>query len=363
MSRLECRACERTFSDGMDAPWRCDCGHALDFTEQPIPMRPAPDPGSMDTRRGLWSFDEFLPVEQRVSLREGMTPLVEAPYVDAHVKLEYVFPSGSFKDRGAALTISRAVANDADRVLEDSSGNAGLAIATYAARAGLDATIYVPEDAPAGKRDAIASTGAEIVTVAGDRSEVTAACREAVEAGRGWYASHAWDPAFYAGTATAAYEIALQRDWSVPDAVVLPVGHGTLFLGMYRGFQTLVKAGWVDRVPRLYAGQAMGSAPLVDALHEETASDGSNVLADGIQIERPARLEQLLTAIDATEGDAVSVSTEEVRTELASLQERGFHTEPTCAVALAALATCRDRNLIGVDEDVVVPLTGSGLKT
>lgn len=362
MSRLKCGACGRRFSEGAEAPWRCECGHALDFTEQPIPSRPAPDPGSLDTRRGLWSFEEFLPVERHVSLGEGMTPLVEAPYVDAQVKLEYVFPSGSFKDRGAAVTISRAVANGVSHVLEDSSGNAGLAIATYAARAGLEATIFVPDDTPAGKREAIASTGAEIVAVAGDRSEVTAACREAVEADRGWYASHAWDPAFYAGTATAAYELALQRDWRVPDAVVLPVGHGTLFLGMYRGFQALVRAGWVDRVPRLYAGQAAGCAPLVDALHESVPSQGSNVLADGIQIKQPARQEQLLAAIDATDGDAVAVSATEVRTELTRLQERGLHTEPTCAVAIAALATCRDRNLIGGDEDVVVPLTGSGLK-
>lgn len=362
MRQLQCSACERRFSEGSTAPWRCECGHALDFTDQPIPERPTPDPGSMDTRRGLWSFDEFLPVARKVSLGEGMTPLLEAPHLDAQVKLEYVFPSGSFKDRGATVSISRAVENDVSRVLEDSSGNAGLAIATYAARAGLDARIYVPEDAPAGKRSAITRTGADVVAVSGDRGDVTTACREAVEAGRGWYASHAWDPAFYAGTATCAYELALQRDWRVPDAIVLPVGHGTLFLGLYRGFRALRQAGWVDTMPRLYAAQAAGFAPIVDALHESPPSQESNELADGIQIERPARMDQILTAIAKTDGDGVTVSAEEVRSELALLEEHGFHTEPTCAVGPAALAICRERGLIEADEEVVVPLTGSGLK-
>jgi threonine synthase len=310
-----------------------------------------------------------------VSLGEGLTPLVAAPEWDAQFKLEYVFPTGSFKDRGATTTLSRAVAVGADRVVEDSSGNAGAAVAAYAAYADLSADIYVPADAKPSKLRAIERAGATAIRVEGDRQAVTDACVAAVEgeddaddAGGAadeqvYYASHAWDPAFYAGTATMAYEIALQRDWSVPDAVVCPLGHGTMFLGAYRGFRALHEAGWTDGVPRLLGAQAAGYAPVADALHPDEAATGDrNDLADGIQIRQPARREQLLDAVDATDGDAIALGSEAVETELDRLHRAGFYTEPTCAVAPAALREYRERGVLSPTDDVVVPLTGSGLK-
>lgn len=363
MESLECRACGRTYDEGPTAPWRCRCGHALDIAEVPVPSRPRPDPGALDTRRGLWSFAPFLPLERRVSLGEGMTPLVEAPAWEASFKLEYVFPTGSFKDRGASLSISRAVANGVDRVLEDSSGNAGQAIATYAARAGIDARLYVPAAAKPAKLQAIERAGADIVRVEGDRTAVTRACVEAVEDEDAWYASHAWDPAFYAGTATVAYEIALQREWAAPDAVVMPVGHGTLLLGAYRGFRALLDAGWIDTMPRLLAAQAAGHAPVVAVLRDDTAAAGSNDLADGIEIDTPARLEQLTTAIEDSGGDAIAVESGPVEQARERLHRGGFYTEPTSAVAPAALERYREHGIVDPTDDVVVPLTGSGLKT
>ncbi|MFC5365725.1 pyridoxal-phosphate dependent enzyme [Salinirubrum litoreum] len=363
---LRCADCGRTD----DHRWRCHCGGPLDFADSAVPEGQAPDPASFDTRDGLWSFADFLPVAREVSLGEGLTPLVSASDWDAQFKLEYVFPTGSFKDRGATTTLSRAVAVGADRVVEDSSGNAGAAIATYAARAGLPADIYVPADAKASKLRAIERAGATAIRVEGDRQAVTDACIAAVEgesraAGdeRVYYASHAWDPAFYAGTATMAYEIALQRDWSVPDAVVCPLGHGTLFLGAYRGFRALREAGWIDRVPRLLGVQAEGYAPIAETLHPvESAAGDSNDRADGIQIRQPARREQLLDAVDATDGDVVALGSEAVETELDRLHRAGFYTEPTCAVAPAGLREYRERGVLSAEDDVVVPLTGSGLK-
>jgi threonine synthase len=363
---LRCADCDRTD----DHRWRCACGGPLDFADPPVPEGPAPDPAAFDTRDGLWSFADLVAVERRVSLGEGLTPLVEAEAWDAQFKLEYVFPTGSFKDRGATTTLSRAVAVGAERVVEDSSGNAGAAVATYAARAGLPAQIYVPADAKPSKLRAIERTGAETVRVSGDRQAVTDACLAAVEAGDGdaYYASHAWDPAFYEGTATMAYEVALQRDWSAPDAVVCPLGHGTLFLGAYRGFRRLHEAGWIDSLPRLLGAQAAGYAPIAETLHGDgavvdDAEAGRNDLADGIQIRSPAREQQVLDAVEATDGDAIALTAEAVETELDRLHRAGFYTEPTCAVAPAALRHYRERGLVGPDDDVVVPLTGSGLKT
>ncbi len=209
------------------------------------------------------------PFGRVASLGEGFTPLVDANGWDAQFKLDCVFPSGSFKDRGATTTLSRAAELGVETVLEDSSGNAGAAIAQYAARAGIDAEIYVPADAKASKLKAIECAGATPVRIEGSRQDVTDACIEAVENGDGWYASHAWNPAFFAGTMTFALELAAQRDWNVPDAVVTPLGHGTLFLGAYRGFRALLDAGWTDSMPRLLGVQAEGVSPIADGFHDD----------------------------------------------------------------------------------------------
>ena len=361
---LTCGDCGREFAGGADAPWRCDCGHALDYATQPLPDTDQP-PESLDRDRGLWSFDAFLDTERAVTLGEGWTPLVDAQDWDAQFKLESIFPTGSFKDRGAALTISRAAELGVERVLEDSSGNAGLAIATYAARAGVDAEIYVPAEAKPGKLRGIEQTGVDVVRVEGTRGDVTDACVEAVEdADDGWYASHAWNPAFFRGTSTFAFELAAQRDWSVPDAVVTPLGHGTLFLGAYRGFRALRDAGWIDDLPTLLGAQATGAAPIAGELHS-TETDGTppaNDAADGIQIRDPARRDQILAAIAETGGDAIAIGPEATESAHRRLARAGFHVEPTCATATAALAACRDRGVLASADDVVVALTGTGLK-
>ena len=359
---LTCPACETAYDGGPNEPWRCQCGHALELAADPHPTGDAPNFGALDTRKGLWAFEDVLPMARRVSLGEGFTPLVGAPDWDATFKLESVLPSGSFKDRGATTTLSRAAALGVERVVEDSSGNAGAAIAQYAARAGIDAEIFVPADAKPSKLRAIEAAGATAVRVEGDRTAVTEACIERVEAGDGWYASHAWNPAFFAGTATFALEVCAQRDWQPPDAVVCPLGHGTLLLGAYRGFRALREAGWIDRLPRLLAAQAAGCAPIVAALHGAEAAAGDNDLADGIQIREPARWDQIIAALEATGGDAIAVDEPAVAAALEDLHRGGFYVEPTSAAAPAALRAYRATGRLGADTDVVVPLTGSGLK-
>jgi len=373
---LRCSNCDTEYEAGPGEPWRCECGHPLEFSDRPVPSGDPPPFSRLDTRRGMWAFFEFLPISEQVSLGEGFTPLVSAPDWDAQFKLEYVTPTGSFKDRGASTTLSRAVELGVDRVIEDSSGNAGAAIGTYAARAGVEADIYVPADIETSKLMAIQRAGVRPVRVEGGREAVAAACIEAVEDGEGWYASHAWNPAFLAGTETFAYEVAAQRDWTAPDVVVLPVGNGTLLLGAYRGFSVLERAGLVDEVPRLLAAQAKGYAPIADGFDDggepsegvETRSSmhepvETNEIADGIQIHDPARKTQIVDAIWATGGTAIAVDENPVELQLDELHRSGFYVEPTCATASAALEAFRRQNVIADDEDVLVPLTGSGMKT
>jgi threonine synthase len=359
-----CVDCGRDYPEQATTPYRCDCGGSFRFAD---PSVPASAPSAVDRDAGLWAFDDLLPVGRRVTLGEGWTPLVAAPDRRVTYKLEGLFPTASFKDRGAAVTLSQADALGVDRVVEDSSGNAGAAVATYAARAGIDAEIFVPADTKAGKLAAIERAGATVRRVEGSRADVTDACVGAVEAesdsGDVWYASHAWQPAFLEGTATFAYEVATQRDWTVPDAVVTPLGHGTLFLGAALGFERLRAAGWTDRVPRLYGVQAKGAAPMVADRHGPAAAAGDNSLADGIQIRDPARRSEIAEALDSTGGDVVAVDRETTAETHRRLGRRGLHVEPTCAVAPAGLDILRDRGAIGSEEDVVVPLTGHGLAT
>ncbi len=373
-SDLSCPDCGRTYEAGPTEPWRCACGTALELAEQPYPEGTPRSLSQLDTSRGLWTFFEFLPIEPHVTFNEGFTPIVDAPEWGASFKLEYVFPTGSFKDRGATTTLSRAVELGVDRVVEDSSGNAGASIATYAARAGLEADIYVPADVKQSKLMAIQRAGARPVRIEGGRTAVTNACIEAIESdsgdgprqsGDGWYASHAWNPAFYVGTMTFAFEIAAQRDWTVPDAVVIPIGHGTLFLGAYRGFSLLKRAGFIDELPRLLGAQAAGHAPIAEVVGNDPLGEAEEPtdLADGIKIAQPARWNEILEGIDQTDGDCIAIGGDPIEDATDRLHRSGFYVEPTCAVAPAALERYRERGQLARDADVVVPLTGSGLKT
>lgn len=357
-----CPVCDATYPAEAAGPWRCpDCGGPLEFRDPPSPSASSPAGLEFDLRQGLWAFGSLLPVDRQVSLGEGLTPLIEASGWAASFKLEYVFPTGSFKDRGATTTLSRAVGLGVDHIVEDSSGNAGAAIATYAARAGLSAEIFVPASVKASKLRAIERTGAEVVRVEGSREDVTAACVERVAAGDGWYASHAWHPAFLAGTSTFAIEVCAQRDWTAPDAVVCPVGHGTLFLGAYRGFQQLYAADWIESMPRMFGAQAAGFAPIARALHGPTSE--RNELADGIQITAPVREDEIHTAVSETNGDVIAIAEHATSSALSRLHQAGLYCEPTSAVGPAALTAYRDRGIIDSTADVVVPLTGSGLKS
>jgi threonine synthase len=308
----------------------------------------------------LWAFEEFLPVDRHVSLGEGFVPLVESTAWNAAFTLEYVSPSGSFKDRGASVLVSRAAELGVERILDDSSGNAGAAIAQYAAAAGISAEIFVPAEVKPGKIKMIERCGAKPVRVSGSREDVTEACVERVEAGEGWYGSHAWNPAFFAGTMTFAFEVCAQRNWTVPDAIVIPVGHGTLFLGAYRGFSALSECGWIDELPTLFGVQASGYAPVASTYH--AASNNRNELADGIQIMNPARETQIHQAVEDTGGDVITVTEAEVSQALDRLHAGGFYVEPTSAAGPAGLEKYREHEYISSDMDVVVPLTGSGLK-
>jgi threonine synthase len=296
---------------------------------------------------------------------EGWTPLVSGEYDGLAVcwKLEYLNPTGSYKDRGIGPLMSVLQSYGVRSIVEDSSGNAGASVAAYAARAGIRATIFVPAHASPAKKAQISVYGAQIVPVVGPRSEATRLA-EAALCDDVAYASHVWQPPVMVGLQTIAWEIWEQMGRQVPDWVVMPVGQGTLFLGAYRGFRILKESGLSDKVPRMVAVQATRCAPL----HAAWARGSKHVhsvqpqgtAAEGIRIVKPVRGRELLEAIAESCGSVVVVEEEQILTAQAALAQAGFYVEPTSAVAAAALSQLREQ--VGSAETVVIPLTGSGLK-
>ncbi len=368
MSDYRCDDCGRR----IEAPgllWRCACGGPLS-----VVARGRFDPRAVESRPfTIWRYREAIAVGRGVdpvSLGEGFTPTVEREVagLPALLKLEFLMPTGSFKDRGAAVVISQMAAAGVSRAVEDSSGNAGLAMAAYGSRAGIAVDVLVPEDAPRPKLAAIEASGGRLMRIPGGRSAASAEALRRAEAGIP-FASHVWNPFFAEGTKTFAFEVWEQRRGRPPARVFLPVGNGSLLLGAFDGFSQLNEEGLLDSLPRLTAVQAAACAPLAShgGAAEAEAAAGATI-ADGIRIARPPRLRRIREAVRRSGGSVLAVDEEEIRGAMSALGRIGLHVEPTGAVALAgALRWLREggddaRREIERSGPPLVALTGTGLK-
>jgi threonine synthase len=351
--------------------WRCPCGGMLDLSPAPAldPDRATKEGPSLWRWRHTFDLTDEI-VWRRVTLGEGGTPLVAVdpgrPRVLA--KLDFLMPTLSFKDRGAAVLVTLAAAIGADRLVADSSGNAGTAIAAYAARAGLPCEVFVPHTASPRKLAAMRAHGAIVRTVAGSREDAAEAAIDATERGNAFYASHVYQPAFFEGTKTFAFEVWEQLGRRTPDEVVVPAGNGTLLLGVYAGFRELRGAGLIGALPRLVAVQAAACNPLERAWRAgaEVATPVSPVApgdtaAEGIAIAAPARSRQMLAAVRATGGRFVAVSEEGIAAARRQLAHRGLYVEPTAAATYAGLIAHLAEE--PGDRDIVWAVCGAGLKS
>jgi threonine synthase len=361
MESLVCSFCGKRYSV-KDPVWRCECGHPLDL-EFEASWNPQ---GTPDQAHGIWRYREALPLKNSgniVSLGEGFTPILEVTVSGRPVllKLEFLSPTGSFKDRGASVLISKAQELGVKKVVEDSSGNAGCAIAAYSARAGIECHIYIPESTSPGKVLQIKAYGAEVFRVPGNRTEVARAAWEASK--KAYYASHIWNPFFLQGTKTLAYEIFEQLNFQIPDTIIFPVGNGTLLIGAYLGFSELLNQHLIERLPRLVAAQAEACAPLYLAYSRKGGEIPEvipqSTIAEGIVIPQPPRGKQVLEILRKTGGMVLQVKEREILEAMRILSSRGILAEPTSAVALAAFLKKPEE----WGEKVLIPLTGNGLKT
>ncbi len=357
-----CTGCRRPFPD-TGFPHRCPkCGGIYDYTAaltfDPLPFDP-------HEPRGLARYRKTypLPPDARfISLGEGGTPLVPVHVGTRTVyfKCESLNPTGSFKDRGAAVLISALGAAGVRSIVEDSSGNAGASLAAYAARAGISARIFIPENASGPKQAQIEAYGAEVVKVPGPRTAASEAAQRDAEGGA-VYASHAYLPHGLAGIATLAFELTEQLG-SVPGAVVCPVGQGGLLLGVSRGFEAMFAAGATDRVPALIGVQARACAPIWAVFSSGSAGlewvqEGPTV-ADGVRILHPVRGDAVLSAVERSGGRMLAVDDEDILHGADVLARAGLWVEPTSAVVWPALVETME----GLPDPIVAVLTGSGYK-
>jgi threonine synthase len=358
-ARYLCPACGATIA--ADRPmWRCDCGSHLNL---------APEPGI--TRRqidaddaSLWRYRAALALAgaPRVSLGEGWTPLVTREWDGAPVrfKLESQMPTGSFKDRGTVVMLNHLLEVGVGPIHEDSSGNAGSSIATYAAAAGIACRIFVPASAPRGKVVQIAASGAAVEAILGTRQAVTEAALAAT--GGSFYASHNWQPFFIEGTKTLAYELWEQLGFAAPDNILVPTGYGSNILGLERGFDELMRQGEVTRLPRLFAVQAENCAAFAAASGGGADFVPQPTIADGIATIKPVRTAEVLAALRGSRGEVVTVPENDIAPALVRLGRLGLYVEPTSATVGAALSRLLLDGTIHPGETTIAVITGHGLK-
>jgi len=324
----------------------------------------------------MWRYRELLPVEEEeniVSLGEGVTPLLHAPRLGRELGLENLWikdesrlPTGSFKSRGLAMAVSRAMELGARRLAIPTAGNAGGALAAYAARAGLEAHVFLPSDTPAVNVGEAQLFGARVFLVDGlitDCAAIVAAGKETM----GWFdLSTLKEPYRIEGKKTMGLELAEELEWRLPDAIFYPTGGGTGLIGMWKGFLELGAIGWLDdpKLPRMYACQSSGCDPIVRAYDagERFAEPIANAAtrASGLRVPKAVGDFMILDAVRASGGAACRAT----EAALLSWMERACALEgislcPETGACLAALARLRDEGRVGPDERVVVFNTGA----
>ncbi len=329
--------------------------------------------------RGMWRWRELLPLcdqANEVSLGEGDSPLLPAPRLAARLGLTRLFikdesfnPTGTFKARGMAAAVSRAKELGVRELVTPTAGNAGGALAAYAARAGLPAHVFMPQDAPPANAAEARVYGAEVRLVPGLISDA-GRLAAAAAAEHGWFdVSTFKEPYRVEGKKVMGYELAQHFGWELPEVVVYPTGGGTGLVGMWQAFAELAALGWLERPqrPRLVSVQAEGCAPIVRAwaagAPRAAFFENAATLAAGLRVPGPFADRQILRALRESLGTAVAVTDAEIldaQRQLAT--EEGLFAAPEGAATLAGLARLVQQGWVRPDERVVLFNTGSGLK-
>lgn len=377
---LECSGCGRTFSHTEIHTFCPDCQspllsiYDLDQAKQHV------DREQISRRKkGMWRWSELLPVlkaENQIFLGEGDTPLLSLPHLEAELGLSHLYvkdessnPTGSFKARGLAAAISKAKELGVQKVIIPTAGNAGGAMAAYAARAGLKAHIFMPKDTPYANMEESRMAGADVVLVDGLISDAAGLAGEKARA-EGWFdVSTFKEPYRVEGKKIMGYELAEAFEWTLPDVIIYPTGGGTGLVGMWKAFDELEKLGWLENTkrPRMVSVQAEGCAPVVKAFEAKASFCdfwiNAHTIASGLRVPKSFADHLILHDIYESNGTAIAVSDEAILESQKQLaQAEGIFAAPEGAATLAALKELINQKWLQPDERIVLFNTGSGLK-
>lgn len=380
ITHLECSKCHKEYSHLQIQTFCPDCKatllprYDLDAVKRQI------DRDEISHRKkGMWRWHELLPVlhqEDQVSLGEGDTPLLSLPRLERELGLSRLFvkdesnnPTGSFKARGLAAAISKAKELGVEKVIIPTAGNAGGAMAAYAARAGLKSHIFMPRDTPFANMEESRIAGAQVVLVDGLISDAAALAGEKARA-EGWFdVSTFKEPYRVEGKKIMGYELAESFGWQLPDVIIYPTGGGTGLVGMWKAFAELEALGWLENTqrPRMVSVQADGCAPVVKAFEEGAPIcefwQNAHTAASGLRVPKSFADHLILQDIYDSRGTAIAVSDESIlesQKQLASTE--GIFAAPEGAATLAALRELIKQGWLQPEERIVLFNTGSGLK-
>lgn len=377
---LSCSKCGKIFSKDEVLTFCPDCQATLISNYDLNAVRAEVDRDEITSRpRGMWRWHEILPVqdmENIVSLGEGDTPLLSAPRIGSQLGLSNLFvkeesnnPTGSFKARGLSAAISKAKEVGITKVIIPTAGNAGGAMAAYAARAGMQAMIYMPKDTPHANIEESRIVGAEVILIDGLISDAAkmagAKARE-----EDWFDISTFkEPYRTEGKKIMGYELAQQFNWELPDVIIYPTGGGTGLVGMWKAFQEMEELGWLNtkKRPRMVAVQAAGCAPVPLAFQKKAEFcdfwTNAHTVASGLRVPKSFADHLILHDIYESHGTAIAVEDADLlqaQKELAMAE--GIFAAPEGATTLAALKELMAQKWLQPDEKIVLFNTGSGLK-
>jgi threonine synthase len=377
---LRCSACGASYDPTKVQTFCLDCQAPLLAQYDLEAAKKALDRDAIRIRpRGMWRWHELLPVfslENRIFLGEGDTPLLLVPNLgeqlglrNLYVKDESLNPTGTFKARGLAAAISKAKELGISKVIIPTAGNAGGAMAAYAARAGLKACIFMPKDTPLANVEESRIAGALVILIDGLISEAAGMAGEKARL-EGWFDVSTFKEPYRAeGKKVMGYELAEMFDWKLPDVIIYPTGGGTGLVGMWKAFNELEALGWLEdkKRPRMVAVQADGCAPVIRAFNSGSLFCdfwvGAHTIAAGLRVPKSFADQLILRELRSSHGNAVAVSDEEIlkaQHQLAAAE--GIFAAPEGAATLAGLLKLMEMNWVHPEETIVLFNTGTGLK-
>lgn len=359
-----CMNCEKEYAP---APLliRCDCGSALWVK----PEKSFSKSDLITNDFTMWRYANAYALDKEsieITFNETITPLASAKigHVNILAKMDSLMPTGSFKDRGAAMVVNYLNSQGIRSISEDSSGNGGSAYAGYAAKGNFDCNIFVPAETSLGKTVQTRIYGARCFEIEGSREDVANAAMNSKATHDSYYVGHNWHPLFIEGVKSIAYEIWEQCGYKAPDNFIAPAGNGSLLAGAYLGFMELLRGGAIDKMPRLFGIQTEGIQPFVQQFNNEEINIGlTDTLAEGIKIQRSSRIKEIIEFVRQSNGSFVSVNESEIKEALHMMGKQGFFIEPTSAAAFAGIKKLIDTDQIMEGQITVGVITGNGLKS